>query len=337
MHGNVLELAMDISRITGEKIAGLEQIMLKTKMLSINARLEAARAGEIGQSFSVVAREMGTVADEVNAMSAELNRAMNDNAARIEQAGREMMLGMRGSRLADIARNTVEIIDRNLYERSCDVRWWATDSAVVDAVESPAIEAARHASSRLATILRSYTVYLDLWIADATGRIVATGRPERYPGLTGRDVSREDWFREGIQTADGDAFTVCDVAQNPALGGADVAAYATAIRVGGEPNGRALGVLGIFFDWRPQAQAIVTGVSLSDEERAASRVMLLDARHKVIASSDGRTGDTFALKAEAAWGHYAEGRKLVAYGLTPGYETYQGLGWYGCIETSAAL
>jgi uncharacterized protein YukE len=333
MHGKVLDLAMDISRVTGEKIATLEQIMLKTRMLSINARLEAARAGEAGQSFSVVAREMGTVADEVNAMSAELSKAVNTNAAMIEQAGREMMLEMRGSRLADLARNAVEIIDRNLYERSCDVRWWATDSAVVDAVEAPGHEAARHASGRLATILRSYTVYLDLWIADASGRIVCNGRPDRYPGLIGRDVSRECWFRHGLQVADGDDFAVCDVDSHPALGNAEVAAYSTAIRAGGATRGRALGVLGIFFDWQPQARTIVEGVSLNEEERAASRVMLLDSNLRVIASSDGKTGDSYPLKADKPWGHYVEGGRMIAYGLTPGYETYQGLGWYGCIET----
>ncbi len=30
-----------------------------------------------------------------------------------------------GERLVDLALNAIEIIDRNLYERSCDVRWWA--------------------------------------------------------------------------------------------------------------------------------------------------------------------------------------------------------------------
>jgi hypothetical protein len=334
MHGNVLKLAMDISRVTGEKVATLEQIMLKTRMLSINARLEAARAGDAGLSFAVVAREMGSVADEVNTMSAELTRAVNANTAQIEEAGRNMIMQLRGSRLADLARNAVEIIDRNLYERSCDVRWWATDSAVVDAVEAPTIEAARHAGSRLATILRSYTVYLDLWIADASGRVVCNGRPDRYPGLAGRDVSGECWFREGRKTTDGDDFAVCDVAAHPALGGAQVAAYSTAIRAGGEARGQALGVLGIFFDWQPQARDIVTGVSLSDEERAVSRVMLLDSHMRVIASSDGKTGDIYPLKADAPWGHYAEKGRLVAYGLTPGYETYRGLGWYGCIDTA---
>lgn len=38
--------------------------------------------------------------------------------------------------MTDLALNVVDLIDRNLYERSCDVRWWATDSAVVQALES---------------------------------------------------------------------------------------------------------------------------------------------------------------------------------------------------------
>ena len=40
----------------------------------------------------------------------------------------------RGERMVDLALNAVELIDRNLYERTCDVRWWATDSAVVACV-----------------------------------------------------------------------------------------------------------------------------------------------------------------------------------------------------------
>ncbi|MDG6404724.1 hypothetical protein QCD79_34335, partial [Pseudomonas quasicaspiana] len=37
---------------------------------------------------------------------------------------------------------------------------------------------------------------------------------------------------------------------------------------------------GIFFDWKNQADSIINGVRLSDEERARSRVMLVDASHK---------------------------------------------------------
>lgn len=334
MHDDILNLALDLSRTTADKIGSIDKIMVKTQILSMNARLEAARAGTAGKSFAIVAQEMGQVTDEVKALSADLNVAIAENAARIEAAGRQMTLDFRGKRFADMARNAVEIIDRNLYERSCDVRWWATDSAVVGAVQDPSPEAAAYATQRLATILRSYTVYLDLWVTDREGRIVATGRPERYRDLVGRDMSSTDWFRKGIGTRSGDDFAVCDIARNMALGNAQVATYSTAIRVDGEEHGAPMGVLGIFFDWEPQATAIVKGVSLTEEEARTTRVMLLDAGHRVIASStDHVDGEIYPLSPAENCGFYQKSKKLVSYGVTPGYETYRGLGWYGCIES----
>lgn len=337
MQDQIIDLALELTKVTKSKIAHLDQIMLRTQILSMNARLEAARAGDAGKSFAIVAQEMSSVSNEVTALSASLNTAITRNAARIQDAGQEMSTSFRGNRYADLARNAVEIMDRNLYERSCDVRWWATDSAVVDAVEQPDADTATHASSRLATILRSYTVYLDLWIADRSGRVIASGRPDCYRDAVGSDVSRESWFREGLRTTDGDSFAVCDVEVAPRLGGARVATYSTAIRAGGATGGKPVGVLGIFFDWEPQAQAIVDGISLSAEERAHSKVMLLDSGFRVIASTEPRDfGRTCPLQPTDAWGYGLKDGKIVAYGLTPGYETYRGLGWYGCIESAAS-
>ena len=338
MQDDILRLAFEVSRITGEKIAVIDRIMLRTRILSMNARLESSRAGNAGLGFGVVAREMGVVAEEVNALSAQLQSEIATNSARIETAGRKMMLDFRGHRYADLARNVVEIMDRNLYERSCDVRWWATDSAVVDAAQKQGAAVQSHACERLATILRSYTVYLDLWVADHTGRVVATGRGGRFPDALGQDVSTSEWFRKGMRTASGDDFAVCDIGRNQVLGNAQTATYSTAIRRNGAADGEPVGVLGIFFDWEPQARAIVEGVALTDVERADTRVMLLNARHHVIAASD-RTcslSETYPLQAGAAQGYYVSGNKIVCYALTPGYETYTGLGWYGCIESGLA-
>ncbi len=135
-----------------------------------------------------------------------------------------------------------------------------------------------------------------------------------------------------MRTQSGEEFTVADIEANPTLNGAAVATYATAIRQGARSDGQPIGVLGIFFDWQPQASAVVTGVSLSEEERRSTRVMLLDARHRVIASSDGRglQQETYPLDTGGLdRGHYARDGALTAFALTPGYETYKGLGCTG--------
>lgn len=335
MQDDILALALEVSRVTSEKISQIEGIMRQTRLLALNARIEAGRAGAAGAAFGVVAHEMGDVSDHITTVAQQLRAAVQANVAQIETVGGEMMTSFRGARLQDIALNAVEIIDRNLYERSCDVRWWATDSALVQALERPDAALAAHAAERLATILRSYTVYLDLWVADAQGRVIASGRPQTYPGAVGLDVSRQPWFRDAMATRTGDDYVVGDVAVAPALGGAPAATYATAIRRGGDPTGQPLGALGIFFDWAPQASAVVGGVGLSEEEKPHARVMLLDGGRRVIAASDGRgvLSETYPLKGDAPnRGFYVDGDRLVAYALTPGYETYQGLGWLGVIE-----
>jgi len=336
MQDDILRLAYEVSRITEEKVDRIDRVMKQTGMLAINARLEAARAGDAGRAFSVVAQELGQLAGSISAIGGELRSAIASNIASLRNAGSQMLVDFKGTRHTDLARSAVEIIDRNLYERSCDVRWWATDSSVTDVLEDPTPANVAHATERLATILRSYTVYLDLWVADRNGYVIATGRPDSYPHAIGEDVSKQDWFRAAMGTQSGDDFRVCDISTNATLGNAQVATYSTAVRAGGHTRGNAIGALGIFFDWAPQAAAILDGIGLSPAERATSRLMLLDAGHRIIAASDGQgiCVDQYPLQTDRREsGYYQRDGKLVAFALTPGYETYRGLGWLGCIES----
>jgi hypothetical protein len=329
-----LDLAIEVSRATEENIDQIESVMKQTNLLAINARIEATRAGVAGNAFGVVARELSDVASEITRISGTLRKSIRSNIIRLEEVGSELNRDFRGTRYVDLALNAIEIIDRNLYERSCDVRWWATDSAVVEVAADATTDAVNYASERLATILRAYTVYLDLWVADANGRIIANGRRTTYKNAIGRDVSASDWFRKSMETRSGDDFVACDIASNPTLNDALVATYATAIRQGGRSNGRKIGALGIFFDWAPQANTVMGGIALAEEERRHARVMIVDTHGKIIACSNERQiGETFAIKPEGRTrGYYVDGERLVAYALTPGYETYKGLGWYGVID-----
>ena len=335
MPERILALATRMSALTTEKVDRIQVVTKATKILALNAMIEAQRAGAAGRGFGVVAEEVKSISSQIMAIADEVKTMFAEEVRNLHTTANLA----RGARLSDLAGYAVELVDRNLYERSCDVRWWATDSAVVEACATPSDLAAAHASQRLGVILDSYTVYLDLWVADRQGRVIANGRPSRYQ-VQGQSVAEEPWFRDALATPSGEHYAVADIAASRPLGNRAVATYATAIREGGTVDGRAIGVLGIFFDWEPQAQAIVTAPQLADAEKARTRVMLVDSRHQVIASSDGQglLRERFPLRADGqpAGAYQQPDGTLVGFRLTPGYETYRGLGWYGVIAQRPA-
>ncbi|MBP7335127.1 cache domain-containing protein [Niveispirillum sp.] len=332
----IIELAKEVAEVSAMRTSAIGDITRRTKILALNAKIEAARAGVHGAGFGVVAAEVQTISSEIDLAASRMRDEIVGSANRLHQLGQGLVGSMRGQRLADLALNMIDIVDRNLYERSCDVRWWATDSAVVDALQKPDADSLAHASRRLGVILKSYTVYLDIWVADAQGRVIASGRPDRYR-VAGRSVVGESWFRDAMATRDGSEFAVADVAPHEGLGGQPVAIYSTAIRANGAENGRPLGVLGIFFDWAPQAGTVVKSVRLTEEERQEGRTkcLIVDSNFRVMAASDERylLIGRYPLQTDGKdMGYYqTEDGTLVAFALTPGYETYKGLGWYGLI------
>ena len=330
----ILELTSRLENVAGEKIGEISQINRAAKMLAINALIVAARAGESGKGFAVVAEEFKKISAEIDTVAKLMESQVKADLTELTGVGSAILEQLRGQRLADLALNAIEIIDRNLYERTCDVRWWATDSAVVDAVSEQTPEAADYAARRLKVILDAYTVYLDLWICDPAGKVIANGRPDQYPSARGHSVATAPWFQSALKTKSGDDFTVCDIERVPVLKNAPVATYAAAIRQGGESHGKILGVLGVHFDWRTQAQAVVDGVRLTEAERKKTRVLILDHDRRVLASSDrcGELSEIIPLQVSGSgMGSFSNGSEIFGYAATPGYETYRGLGWYGCL------
>ena len=59
-----------------EKVEGITSIATQTNLLSLNASIEAARAGEAGKGFSVVAEEIGKLADDSKNMADDIKKEM---------------------------------------------------------------------------------------------------------------------------------------------------------------------------------------------------------------------------------------------------------------------
>ena len=178
-------------------------------------------------------------------------------------------------------------------------------------------------------------------MTDASGRVLANGRPDRFHGAVNTNVSNQRWFRDALATSDGAHFAVADIEPHPVLNNEPAPTYAAAIRDHGDTGGRPIGVLGIFFDWRNESQSVVDGVRLEDDEKGRTRCLLLDADHRIIAASDrkGVLTERFPLKTDgqAAGSYKAADGSVVGFSRTPGYQTYRGLGWHGVIVQSAIV
>lgn len=333
-----ISIAMIINNIQQriEKFAKTsEKIAAQTNLLALNATIEAARAGEAGAGFGVVAGEVKNLATQAANNSKELRtdviREISEQTGALQAQFDEREYG----RLSEMSQTLVQLIVRNLYERTADVRWWATDDALFRCLESMTSADMEHAVYRLGLINRFYSVYLNLVLTDMSGKVVACSQPTKFHRLTGADVSSAGWMQRAVATRSGDDYVVDEIYRDPLHDNKMVAVYATAVRAGGKVDGKAIGVLGVFFDWDEQSRIIVQGEpSLTKEEWTRTRVMLLDDRLRITASSDGNgllTPFPLEHKGNQKGVYFNNAGELVAFAKTIGYQEYDGLGWYSVI------
>ena len=326
----ISQLARELDATLSSSIGQIQDLNERTHVLAINARIEAARAGVSGRGFRVVADAFSQLNLEIQNVSVHLTQEAGSRLEALQAISGELAGVVRGQRLTHLAQSVMDVVDRNLYERSCDVRWWATEPEVVKALEPGA--GLESVGARLATILDSYTVYDDIVVVNLDGRVVANGRPGRF-AVEGIDQSREPWFVSARSRSSGREFGFQSAHRGALAGGGPVLVYSCLVGRDGDPGAPPVGVLGVVFRWEGLGRASLDRTAVYVD--GAAELLLVEPTGRILAQAgssefggavDWPGAPELLASAGSGYALSPDGASILARGLSPGFETYA-TGW----------
>jgi chemotaxis signal transduction protein len=150
---------------------------------------------------------------------------------------------------------SIDVMDRNLYERANDCRWWALNASFRRTLSEPAVsaETARQCTDILQYINGLYTVYHNLILFNAQGQVVAVSNPDAQP-LVGNRLG-EEWVGRCLALNSSQGYVFSQFEPTALYGGQATYIYAAAVH---DPEGkRVVGGIGIVFDGMPQFSAML--------------------------------------------------------------------------------
>lgn len=318
----LLKELKDANQEMGQVIQSIRQIAQHTNLLSLNSAIEAARAGEAGRGFSVVADEIKKLATSSLASTKESTKIIEN----IQSKANEVM----AVRTADVAYDTIDKIDRNLFERNCDAQAWAGFDKVKNCFSSTASDRTSVANELLKKLVDIYEVYLDLYVLDLEGTIVAAGVHRQ---LIGQNMAAKSWFKDAKAT---NTISVSDLYFST-FAKTHTIAYTCPIR---SDEDHLLGYFSTRFNWN-FIYDIIDSARISKN----GDLLIINNEGYVIAcrSRKGILIDNFkhltaaqlAIQGET-YGYLFEkdllGIKIYGYAHTRGYNAYKGKNWSALVS-----
>ncbi|PBO84205.1 MAG: hypothetical protein COA77_10760 [Thaumarchaeota archaeon] len=334
---HVVEQINSIGSEVNKALKSIKETNTRTSMLAITAKIEANRTGDVGRNFLVVSNsidELSTKTDEViDKMKNETIHEINNLATVIENKS----VTINGNRLANLALTNIRLVDRSLFERTADIRWWATDDILIRSLYDDTIQRYTEAENRLTEILKAYTVYHDLILCDTEGHCKASA--ESKFGLNGRNFSNKSWFKNAMNTENGTEYGFRSVRHSKGIDDHTVV-FSCKVHENGNPQGRVIGVLAAVFKWKEFAQRIINETALTEEEKTKTRVLLCDDSGYILADTQEKILEQFNFKEKEELFKKEKGfivqtkhkqTQLISHALSPGFEGYKSTEWHSLI------
>lgn len=171
-------------------INNISGIMNKTKILALNSSIEASRAGAAGKGFSVIA-------GEISNFSKKSQDATNEGRNHMKSLNEDIN-NVVGVRTADVAYDIMDKIDRNLYERKCDVIGWADLEFVADLLKNPIQENENSVDRYFKKVIEVLDIYDDIIITNNDGTMIYSINHKEL--IDKYNVSKYDWFKKTGKT-----------------------------------------------------------------------------------------------------------------------------------------
>ncbi|MCK9372085.1 MAG: chemotaxis protein CheW [Sulfuricurvum sp.] len=180
----------------------------------------------------------------------------------------------------------IDIMDRNLYERANDCRWWALTSVFKEKLSSVELtgDDLRELEAILRYINNLYTVYSNLFLFDRSGTILAVSNPNEKR-LVGNKVD-EGWVEESLKMSDSQRYSVSHFYKTPLYDNRYTYVYSAGIS---DPlSEEIVGGIGIVFDSQPQFEAMLLDALPHDKEGnrlEGSFALFCDRQKNIIGST----------------------------------------------------